>query len=102
MKKIGMAVGAAIVLGIIAWAALRKPPSPSAAPATPSRIEAPRVALAEAKSQIDSGRVTVIDVRDADAYIAGHIPGSLQIPLARVEGEINYLPRGKPIITYCT
>ncbi len=44
----------------------------------------------------------MIDVRDADSYVAAHIPGSLQIPLARIEGEVNYLPRGKRILTYCT
>jgi rhodanese-related sulfurtransferase len=54
------------------------------------------------KQRIDRGEVTVIDVRDAESYTKGHIPGSLHIPLARVEGEIPYLPKAKPIVFYCT
>ena len=46
--------------------------------------------------------MAILDVRDVDAYAASHIPGALQIPLARVEGEIPYLPKDKPLITYCT
>ena len=56
----------------------------------------------ELKSMIDFKGATVIDVRDVQAYTAGHIPGALQIPLARIEGEASYLPKDKPIVTYCT
>jgi len=99
------------VLGLIAWAALRTPRTQPAAPTVsmPSTSAAedefptvPRIPLTDAKKKIDSASVTLIDVRDADSYIAGHIPGALQIPLARIEGEIPYLPRTKPILTYCT
>jgi rhodanese-related sulfurtransferase len=56
----------------------------------------------ELKSMIDFGGVIVIDVRDADAYLKAHIPGALQIPLARIEGEVPHLAKDKPIVTYCT
>ena len=46
--------------------------------------------------------MTVIDVRDAQSYVNAHIPGSLHIPMARIDGEVPYLPKGKPIVTYCT
>ncbi len=101
-------VVAAVVVVLIAWAAMRQPPRPAPAPAPssaagePELTSIPRTPLATAKQEIDQGSVVVIDVRDADSYVAAHIPGSLQIPLARIEGEINYLPRGKPILTYCT
>jgi 3-mercaptopyruvate sulfurtransferase SseA len=62
----------------------------------------PRVPLSEAYGQIENREVVVIDVRAADAYVSGHIPGALHIPLARIEGEVAYLPRGKRILTYCT
>ena len=57
---------------------------------------------AEAKQLLDANGVTMLDVRDADAYLASHIPGALQIPVARVEGEVPYLPKEKPIVAYCT
>ena len=37
-----------------------------------------------------------------EQFVASHIPGSLHIPVARIEGEIPYLPKGKTIVTYCT
>lgn len=61
-----------------------------------------RVTPDQLKQMVDAGNVTIIDVRDAASYTASHIPGSLQIPLSRIEGEISYLPKGKPIVTYCT
>lgn len=60
-----------------------------------------RIEASELMSLVARGEVTVIDVRDVEQYLAGHIPGSLQIPLSRIEGEIPYL-RGKRIVTYCT
>lgn len=61
-----------------------------------------RMSIDDLKASMDRGEVTILDVRDADSYIAAHIPGSLHIPLARVEGEIPHLPKGKPVVTYCT
>jgi len=39
---------------------------------------------------------------DAADYTAAHIPGAMHIPLSFIQGELLYLPRGKPIVTYCT
>ncbi|HEX9163167.1 MAG TPA: rhodanese-like domain-containing protein [Thermoanaerobaculia bacterium] len=117
-----MIAGAAVVIALVAWALSRSfnapvtsshvaAPSdgmPAPAPVTATSAEeaakaaVPRIGPEELKKRIDRGEVTVIDVRDADSYIAGHIPGSMHIPLTRVEGEVPYLPKGKPIITYCT
>lgn len=69
---------------------------------TPSPGGFRRITADELKPRFDRGEVTIIDVRDADQFVQSHIPGALQIPLARIEGEIAYLPKGKPIVTYCT
>ena len=61
-----------------------------------------RVAFEEFKSAVDAKLVTIIDVRSMEQYLAGHIPGALHIPVGRVEGEIPYLPKDKPVVTYCT
>ena len=113
MRKIALVVLGLAVLGLVGFALFRQQPVPAPvskqaeAPAPPPKqepelVNEPRTQLADAKKLIDSGAVTVIDVRDADSYIASHIPGALQIPLARIEGEVDYLPKGKPILTYCT
>ncbi|GEM_PF-510955 len=67
-----------------------------------ARASMPRISVADLKAHLEKGDVTLIDVRDADAYVEAHIPGSMHIPLARIEGEIPYLPKGKMIVTYCT
>jgi rhodanese-related sulfurtransferase len=45
--------------------------------------------------------VVVIDVRDYHSFVAGHIPGALQIPEGFIAGEVPHLPRDRPIVTYC-
>ena len=113
MRKIVPIVLGIAVLALVGFALFRqqqpvvdrglKPiETPQPHPQEPELINVPRTQLADAKKQIDSGAVTIIDVRDADSYVAAHIPGSIQIPLPRIEGEVDYLPKGKPIVTYCT
>lgn len=78
--------------------------APAPAPTTThdETASVPRIEQDELLAHLKAGDVTIIDVRDADAFLASHIPGSLHIPLARVEGEVPYLPKAKPIVTYCT
>lgn len=42
----------------------------------------------------------VIDVRSADRYAAGHVPGARHIPLEEIEKQLPDLPRHRPIVTY--
>lgn len=62
----------------------------------------PRISVADAQKKLAAGVAVIIDVRDVDGYLNAHIPGSMHIPLARIDGEVAYLPRDKQIITYCT
>lgn len=61
-----------------------------------------RIAAEDLRAQMGRGEVTVIDVRDPAAFAREHIPGALNMPLATVEGQIDMLPKGKAIVTYCT
>ena len=61
-----------------------------------------RISVADLQTRLANNQVTLIDVRDADSYKERHIPGALHIPLAYIAGEIPYLPKDKPIVTYCT
>lgn len=113
-----MIIGALVVVALLAFSLRRiatsrnaasqpaAPATASAAPAAePHSAELDRVARIkpqELRDLIARNSVTVIDVRDADSYLAAHIPGSLHIPMARIDGEIPYLPKDKPIVTYCT
>jgi rhodanese-related sulfurtransferase/DNA-binding transcriptional ArsR family regulator len=48
-----------------------------------------------------SGLVTVLDVRPADEYAAGHIPGAANIPLAELEQRLGELGKEREVIAYC-
>ena len=45
--------------------------------------------------------VVVIDVRPTEEYQAGHIPGSISIPLRELETRLSDLPRDQEIVAYC-
>jgi rhodanese-related sulfurtransferase len=48
-----------------------------------------------------SGEVTVIDVRPAQEYAAGHIPGAVSVPLAELADRLDTLPADTVIVAYC-
>jgi ArsR family transcriptional regulator len=43
----------------------------------------------------------VLDVRPADEYAAGHIPGALNAPLAQLEQILPSLAPDTEIVAYC-
>lgn len=47
------------------------------------------------------GEVTVLDVRPADEYRAGHVRGALSVPVAELEARVKALPRGREVVAYC-
>ena len=76
-------------------------------PATPGRAaqgeaEARRLSLDEVKKALDEGRIVLLDVRAAEAYGKGHIPGALSVPLDAVAAKAGELKKsGKRIVAYC-
>lgn len=77
------------------------PPQQTAPVETPAEL-APRIPLDAAVARIGDGSVRVLDVRDLDSYKNGHIPSAIHVPLARLQSEVAFLPKEKPILTYCT
>jgi rhodanese-related sulfurtransferase/DNA-binding transcriptional ArsR family regulator len=52
-------------------------------------------------ARVRMGEATVVDVRPAEEYQAGHIRGALNVPLAELERRIAELPRDREIVAYC-
>lgn len=48
-----------------------------------------------------SGEAMVIDVRPANEYEAGHIPGAINIPLETLPEHLDKLPKEQEIVAYC-
>ncbi|WP_137992566.1 ArsR/SmtB family transcription factor [Streptomyces vilmorinianum] len=48
-----------------------------------------------------SGEVVVLDVRPAEEYAAGHIPGALSIPVEELADRVAELPEDTEVVAYC-
>lgn len=51
--------------------------------------------------RINAGDVTVLDVRPAEEYRAGHIPGAISVPLRQLKRVLATLPLDGEIAAYC-
>lgn len=51
--------------------------------------------------RVRAGRVTLLDVRPAQEYRAGHIPGAVSIPLPQLKRRLAELPRNVDVVAYC-
>ena len=47
------------------------------------------------------GLVTVLDVRPAEEFAAGHVAGAVNIPIQELERRLKELPKRREIIAYC-
>ena len=101
---------ALLAAAVAPWAAAQqKPASPPATGGAPSAAASPtdqaveRITQDELKKLMKADKVLVVDVRGADAYKGGHIPGSVSAPLSEIEKHLDELKSAKkPIVTYCS
>jgi ArsR family transcriptional regulator len=59
------------------------------------------VTFKELRQLMRQGDVTVVDVRPADEYDAGHIPGALSVPVPQLKRRLREIPKGREVIAYC-
>lgn len=101
-----IAVGALLVVFVLIWQVVQSARQGSLTSSPPAQnIPEPdieRVSLADAKAAYDSQSAVFLDVRDPVSYQAGHIAGSINIPLSELEARASELDPNQWIITYCT
>ncbi len=51
--------------------------------------------------RVKNREVTVLDVRPAHDFAAGHLPGAISIPLGELKRRLGELPKGREIVAYC-
>ncbi len=51
--------------------------------------------------RIADGEVTVLDVRPAEEFEAGHLPRAVSFPLEELAARLDELPRDREIVAYC-
>jgi rhodanese-related sulfurtransferase len=59
------------------------------------------VASDELLRRVKQGEVTVLDVRPAEEYAAGHIPGAVSIPIGELKARCKELPKTRDVVAYC-
>jgi rhodanese-related sulfurtransferase/DNA-binding transcriptional ArsR family regulator len=53
------------------------------------------------RRKVRAGEVTVLDVRPAEEFEAGHIRGALSVPLPELAKRLAELPRRREVVAYC-
>jgi len=59
------------------------------------------VSREELASKLQSGLVTLLDVRPEHEFNLGHLPGALCMPLEELEKHLSKLPKDQEIVAYC-
>jgi len=62
---------------------------------------AARLSADELRECLSRGEALLLDVRPAEEYRAGHLPGAVLMPLEELEERLSELPRDRPIVAYC-
>jgi rhodanese-related sulfurtransferase/predicted transcriptional regulator len=66
-----------------------------------SRDQMEPVAAADLLDRARKGLVTVLDVRPAEEFEAGHVPGAVNIPIEQLGKRLGELPKRKEVVAYC-
>jgi rhodanese-related sulfurtransferase len=64
-------------------------------------MDTARVSPGEVASRAKEGAVAVVDVRTVSEYRAGHIAGSLNVPMDEIESRLEDIPTEKPVVVVC-
>ncbi len=66
-----------------------------------ARDELEGVSGDELLRRVRRGDVTILDVRPAEEYRAGHLPGARSIPVDELAARLHELPKRREIVAYC-
>ena len=59
------------------------------------------IPAAELLKRSKQGLVTVLDVRPAREFAAGHLPGAINVPVEDLTKRLRQCPRGREVVAYC-
>jgi rhodanese-related sulfurtransferase len=59
------------------------------------------IALDAVRAGLADGSVVVVDVREPDEFVAGHVPGAINLPLSRFDPAALPKPEGKTVVVMC-
>lgn len=59
------------------------------------------VSRKELLGRLKDDLVTLIDVRPADEYAAGHLPKAINVPLRELTRRLREIPKNREVVAYC-
>jgi rhodanese-related sulfurtransferase len=59
------------------------------------------ITMKELRKRLHAHQVVVLDVRPAEEYQSGHIPGAISIPLTELKNRLAEIPRRREVVAYC-
>lgn len=65
------------------------------------RDELEPIERAELMQRMRAGTVTLIDVRPAEEFAQGHLPGAVSVPVDTVAAWAKHAPKRRQIVAYC-
>jgi rhodanese-related sulfurtransferase/DNA-binding transcriptional ArsR family regulator len=65
------------------------------------RDELEPVPAREVLARLKNGLITVLDVRPAEEFAAGHLPGAINVPVEKLQTYLSKLPKRKEVVAYC-
>lgn len=69
---------------------------------TQSTRSVPRISIDEIKPLMAKKQVILVDVRDAQAFAEGHMPGAINILFDHIPNHVDKLAKDpRLIVTYC-
>ena len=99
----GLALAAAMTLALVACSQPMSSDTSSSSATSSTETGYTVIKPSEAKSMIDAGNVTVVDVRTQSEYEDAHIEGAVLVPLDTIgDTDIAALPdKDATLIVYC-
>ena len=89
-----LTIAAAVLVAVFAITQLRQP-----AGARPANYPA-EITVSQAAEKRNQGAF-ILDVRQPEEWVDGHIPGSTLIPLAELESRVAEVPADKEVVVVC-
>jgi rhodanese-related sulfurtransferase len=66
-----------------------------------SKFDLETVTIDELINKLESGKVTILDVRPESEYKQGHIANAISIPIEELSKRFKELPKRSEIVAYC-
>jgi rhodanese-related sulfurtransferase/DNA-binding transcriptional ArsR family regulator len=92
---------AALYAGLRDVAGARSPRVAQARDAYLGAADTEAISRDELNRRLAAGHALAVDVRPAEEFAAGHIPGAVSIPLGELSGRLAELPDDVEVVAYC-